>query len=140
MLRKIIPDVVRDPQPVHLTASASVREAAKVMHGRNVGSVLIIEDGRLEGIFTERDVVHRVVAAGRDPDGTLLGEVMTRDPDTVLPDTTALDALRRMHDGGYRHLPVVEKGRVVAVVSRRDFLGGEKAQLDDETAIWERIG
>jgi CBS domain-containing protein len=117
-----------------------VREAAKVMHGRNVGSVLIIEDGRLEGILTERDVVHRVVAAGRDPDGTLLGEVMTRDPDTVLPDTTALDALRRMHDGGYRHLPVVEKGRVVAVVSRRDFLGGEKAQLDDETAIWERIG
>jgi CBS domain-containing protein len=140
MLRKIIPDVVHDPQPVHSRASVSVREAARLMRARNVGSVLIIEDGRLEGIFTERDVVHRVVAAGRDPDGTLLGEVMTRNPDTVSPDTTALDALRRMQDGGYRHLPVVENGEVVAVVSRRDFLGGEKAQLDDETAIWERIG
>ena len=140
MLRKIIPDVIRDPQPVHLPAAAGVRAAARLMRDRNVGSVLIIEDGRLEGIFTERDMVHRVVAEGRDPDGTALGEVMTRDPDTVPPDTTALDALRRMQDGGYRHLPVVEAGQVVAVVSRRDFLGGEKARLDDETAMWERIG
>jgi CBS domain-containing protein len=140
MLRKIIPDVIRDPQAVHLLANAGVREAAKLMRERNVGSVLIIEAGRLEGIFTERDMVHRVVAAGRDPDATVLGEVMTRDPDTIAPDATALDALRRMQDGGYRHLPVVEGGRVVAVVSRRDFLGGEKARLDAETAVWERIG
>ncbi|MDH3594718.1 MAG: CBS domain-containing protein [Rhodospirillales bacterium] len=140
MLRKIIPDVIHDPQPVHLPAAAGVRAAARLMRDRNVGSVLIVEDGRLEGIFTERDMVHRVVAEGRDLDGTALGEVMTRDPDTVSPDTTALDALRRMQDGGYRHLPVVAAGRVVAVVSRRDFLGGEEARLDDETAIWERIG
>jgi CBS domain-containing protein len=140
MLRKIIPDVIRDPQAVHLLANAGVREAAKLMRERNVGSVLIIEAGRLEGIFTERDMVHRVVAAGRDPDATVLGEVMTREPDTIAPDATALDALRRMQDGGYRHLPVVEGGRVVAVVSRRDFLGGEKARLDAETAVWERIG
>lgn len=140
MLRKIIPDVIRDQKPVHLTGGATVREAAKLMQERNVGSVLVMEAGRLEGILTERDVVQRVVAAGREPDATRLAEVMTRDPDTVRPEATAMDALRLMQDGGYRHLPVVEDGRVVAVVSRRDFLGVEKARLDEETAVWERLG
>ncbi|MDH3473056.1 MAG: CBS domain-containing protein [Rhodospirillales bacterium] len=140
MRRKIVPDVVHDQELVHLASSASLREAAKLMRARNVASVLVLEDGRLQGIFTERDMVRRVVAAGRDPDGTTLGEVMTRNPDTIAPSSTALDALRLMHDGGYRHLPVVEGGRVVAVVSRRDFAGLEKAQLDDETSAWERIG
>jgi CBS domain-containing protein len=140
MLRKIIPDVIRDQEPVHLADGATVREAAKLMRLRNVGSMLVIEQGRLDGILTERDVVQRVVAAGRDPDQTRLEEVMTRNPDTIGPEATALDALRLMQDGGYRHLPVVDQGRVLAVVSRRDFLGAEKARLDDETAVWERIG
>lgn len=140
MLRKIIPDVIRDQQPVHLAGSATVREAAKLMQQRNVGSVLVMAEGRLDGILTERDVVQRVVAAGRDPDATRLEAVMTRNPDTIRPEATALDALRRMQDGGYRHLPVVADGRVLGVVSRRDFLGAEKARLDDETAVWERIG
>jgi CBS domain-containing protein len=64
---------------------------------------------------------------------------MTPDPDTVSSDTTAIDALRLMQDGGYRHLPVVDSGRVLGVVSRRDFYGVEKLRLDDETALWERI-
>jgi CBS domain-containing protein len=140
MHRKVIPDVVRDQKLVHLTGEASVREAARLMRKCNVGSVLIMEQGRLQGIFTERDTVHRVVAEGRDPDKTVLREVMTSKPDTVAPGTTALDALRLMHDGGYRHLPVVAEGRVVGLVSRRDFLGAEKARLEDETATWERIG
>jgi CBS domain-containing protein len=140
MRRKIIPDVMRDQEPVHLAASSTVREAAKLMHLRNVGSVLVMEKGRLEGILTERDVVQRVVAAGREPDETRLEEVMTKNPDTVRPEATAMDALRLMHDGGYRHLPVVDRGQVLGVVSRRDFLGAEKARLDEETAVWERIG
>ena len=140
MLRKIIPDVIRDQETVHLTSDATVREAARLMQQRNVGSMLVMEQGRLDGILTERDVVQRVVAAGRDPDQTRLEEVMTKNPDTVRPEATALDALRLMQDGGYRHLPVVDQGRVLAVVSRRDFLGAEKARLDDETAVWERIG
>ncbi len=140
MQRKIIPDVVHDQALVHLGVDGTVQEAAGLMRERNVGAILIIEDGRLLGIFTERDVVCRVVAEGRDPKATALGTVMTRDPDTAAPDMTALDALRLMQDGGYRHLPVVSGSKIVGIVSRRDFVGIEKAQLDDETTTWERIG
>ena len=64
---------------------------------------------------------------------------MTPDPDTVSPDNTAIEALRMMQDGGYRHLPVVEDGTVLGVASRRDFHGDEKARLEEETGLWERI-
>jgi CBS domain-containing protein len=84
-------------------------------------------------------MVNRVVAEGRDPDSTTLAEVMTANPDTIAPQATAIDALRRMQDGGYRHLPVVERGRLVGIVSRRDFFGMEKARLDDESGFWEKI-
>lgn len=140
MERRNILDLVRGQEVVRLTGGATVREAARLMQARNVGSVLVMEKERLAGIFTERDIVQRVVAAGRDPEDTRLAAVMTAKPDTVAPDTTALDALRLMHDGGYRHLPVVEGERVLGVVSRRDFLGAEKARLEDEIAVWEQIG
>jgi len=140
MHRKIIPDVVRDQKLIHLTGGASVHQAALLMRQCNVGSVLVMANGRLQGIFTERDMVVRVVAEARDPSQTSLEDVMTPKPDMIAPGTTAIEALRRMHDGGYRHLPVVAEGRVVGVVSRRDFLGTEKVRLEDENATWERIG
>ena len=139
MLRKIIPDVICDQKPVQLAGGASVHEAAKSMRKRNVGCVLVVKEGRLEGILTGRDVVQRVVAAGRDPDKTRLEEVMTKNPDTIRPKARAMDALHLMQDGGYRHVPVVDEGQLLGVVSRRDFLGAEQARLDEETAIWERI-
>lgn len=140
MLRRLIPDVVRDQVLLTLPPTATVREAARQMAARHVGAVLVSDAGsRLIGIFTERDVVTRVVAPGRDPDVTPLAEVMTRDPDTIAPEATAIEALRRMHDGRYRHLPIVKNGVVVGIVSRRDFLGIEKARLDDETELWTRI-
>ncbi len=140
MLRKLVPDVVRDQTLATLTAAASVRDAALMMRARHIGSVLILDaDDRLAGIFTERDLVCRVVAERRDPDKTKLGAVMTAKPETVGPNATAIDALRRMHDGGFRHLPVVKDGRPIAVVSRRDFFGIEKARIDDEDKLWEQI-
>ncbi len=139
MLRKIIPDVIRGRQVVYLGGQATARQAAKLMRKHNVGAVLIIEDEALKGILTVNDMTYRVIAEGLDPDTTILGEVMTPDPDTVSSDTTAIDALRLMQDGNYRHLPIVDGGRVLGVVSRRDFHGVEKARLDDETALWERI-
>jgi CBS domain-containing protein len=139
MQRRIIPDVVRNQTLLELPGTASVREAAIRLRDRRIGAVLITRDGRLEGIFTERDMVTRVVAAGRDPDRTELREVMTKNPDTIAPHATAMDALRRMNDGGYRHLPVVNRGRIVGIVSRRDFYGEEKAQLDREQHLWEKI-
>jgi CBS domain-containing protein len=109
------------------------------MRKHNVGAVLIIDEMALMGIITVNDMTYRVIAEGLDPDKTLLGEIMTPNPDTVSSDTTAIDALRLMHDGDYRHLPISDGGRVLGLVSRRDFHGVEKARLDDETALWERI-
>ena len=85
------------------------------------------------------DMAYRVVAEGLDPDKTTLAEVMTTNPDTVSRDSAAIEALRMMQDGGYRHLPVVDGDKVIGVVSRRDFFGTEKARLDEETNLWERI-
>ncbi len=139
MQRKIIPDVISGRRLVHLGESATVREAAQVMREEQIGCVLVMEGQTLLGIFTERDVITRVVSEGLDPDTTRLDDVMTRDPDTISADDTAIEALRLIDDGGFRHLPVLNDGQVVGVVSRRDFSGLEKARMDEEAAIWDRI-
>lgn len=140
MSRKIIPDVIRNRPVQRVGADATVLEAADLMRKHDVGAVLVVEDEALQGILTVNDMTYRVIAKEKDPKSTLVGQVMTRDPDTVHSDTTAIVALRLMQDGGYRHLPVVDDGRLSGIVSRRDFYGVEKARLDDETALWERIG
>ena len=139
-MRRVVPDVVSNQQLLELPPTATVRGAALAMRERHVGAVLVTTDGHLSGIFTERDMVNRVVADGRDPDQATLADVMTANPDTIAPTTTAIDALRLMNDGGYRHLPIVENGRVVGIVSRRDFHGDEMARLDDESDLWKKIG
>jgi CBS domain-containing protein len=139
MSRKIIPDVIRGQRVAFVKEEATVREVANLMRKQNVGAVPIVEDGTLKGILTVNDMTYRVIAEGRDPDTTPVRGVMTRNPDTAGCDTTAIDALRLMQDGGYRHLPVMDGGRIVGLVSRRDFYGVEKARLDDETSLWERI-
>ena len=120
MPRRIIPDVIREQQVANVREQATVREVAKLMRKHNVGAVPIVEDGTLKGILTVNDMTYRVIAEGRDPDKTFVREVMTPDPDTVSSDTAAIDALRLMQDGGYRHLPVVDGGRVLGLVSRRE--------------------
>jgi len=109
------------------------------MRDRRIGAVLITEGDRLLGIFTGRDAVHRVLAEGKSAAETKLTEVMTPNPDTMPPGRTAIEALRLMEDGRYRHLPIVEEGKVVGIVSRFDFRGIELDRLDEETGLWERI-
>lgn len=133
-------DIVRHQRPLALPPTATVKDACRAMRERRVGAVLVVgADGALAGIFTGRDAVCRVVAEGLDPATTRLEAVMTRDPDTIDGRCTAVELLRRMRDGGYRHLPVLEQGRVVGVVSRGDCRGLEHARLDEETGLWERI-
>jgi CBS domain-containing protein len=133
-------DIVRHQKPLTLGPEASVLEACRAMRARRVGAVLVAgPDGRLAGIFTGRDAVCRVLAEGLDPAATRLDAVMTRDPDTIGGRCTAIELLRRMQDGGYRHLPVVEAGKPVGIVSRGDCRGFEHARLDEETGLWERI-
>lgn len=133
-------DMVRNQDPVALPPEATVKDACERMRDRRIGAVLIIEaDRRLVGIFTGRDAVHRVLAEGKNAARTTLAEVMTRDPDTMPPGNTAIEALRRMEDGRFRHLPIVDDGKVVGIVSRFDFSGIELDRLDEETGLWERI-
>jgi CBS domain-containing protein len=140
MQRRIVPDIMAEGRDLlELPDTASVFDAACAMRDWSVGAVLIADEGRLTGIFTERDMINRVVACEREPKTTPLAEVMTEDPSTISPKATALEALRLMEDGGYRHLPVVAGKHLVGIVSRRDFFGSEKAQLDSETSLWQRL-
>ena len=108
------------------------------MHRRTVGAVLVTNGkGELVGIFTGRDAV-RVMAEGKDL-ATPLRQVMTKKPHCLPPRHTAIHALRLMRDGGFRHVPVVDEGVLIGVVSRGDFRGLEQDRLDEETGIWERM-
>jgi len=133
-------DIVKHQNPLLLPPSATVQQACQSMRDRRVGAVLVTGPyQRLLGIFTGRDAVCRVLAEGKDPARTTLGEVMTCDPRAMPPANTAIEALRMMEDCGCRHLPVVEGEKVVGIVSRGDFRGVELDRLDEETGIWERI-
>lgn len=133
-------DIVYRQDPLTLRSTASVKEACERMRTQRAGSVVVTdESGRLAGIFTGRDAVCRVLAAGRDANQTKLGEVMTTAPVTMSPDKTAIDALRLMWDGGFRHIPVVKNNEVIGVVSRGDFKGCEQDRLDEERDLWEHM-
>jgi CBS domain-containing protein len=106
------------------------------------GSVLVVDGGRLLGILTQRDAIERVFACGRDPDQTLLEEVMTPEPDTIGPNQSVDEVIRRMDEFGYRHLPVVDGRDVVGVLSIRDLsiedLAAMHAELESRRTIAER--
>lgn len=134
-------DIVYNQTPLTLTSSATVKEACRHMRERRTGSVLVTDaKGHLAGIFTGRDAVCRVLAAGKDAAATNLADVMTTPAVTLAPDKTAIDALRLMWDGGFRHLPVVDGGgKLLGVISRGDFKGDEQLRLDDERDLWEHM-
>ncbi len=114
--------IVRHQDPLMLPPSTSVMEAARQMHARHVRAVLVTEgDANLVGIFTERDAISRVLAAGRDPVATTLADVMTNNPETITPQQTATEVLRLMKEAHVRHLPVVQDGKTVGIVVRNDF-------------------
>jgi CBS domain-containing protein len=100
-------------------SSTTVARAARLMERKNVGALLAVDDGKLVGIFTERDIVFRVVAHGRDVATTRVADVMTRQPHTIGPHERFGLALLIMHDKGFRHLPVVDGGRIVGILSAR---------------------
>ena len=119
---RTVRSMVAGQTPIAAAKTATVREAAGVMKQRNIGALLVVDGSRLIGIFTERDALFRVLAAGLDPSRTRLAEVMTPQPQTILPDEPFQHALRIMHKGKFRHLPVVEYDRPLGMVSIRDAL------------------
>jgi CBS domain-containing protein len=131
--------IIKDQEPLVLSANETVQQACRHMRERRVGSALVIDDQRrLAGIFTGRDAV-RLLAEGKNAAQTPLAQAMTPNPTTIAPDSRAIDALRAMSDGGFRHLPVLEEGRIWGIVSRGDFTGMEIDRLDEETHLWECI-
>jgi CBS domain-containing protein len=100
-------------------------DAARLMKESSVGALMVVEEGKLAGVFTERDALFRVIAEGRDVQSTQVADVMTRNPQTIHPDKPFGDALHVMYEGGFRHVPVVEDGRPVGMISARDALGPE---------------
>ena len=110
----------------------TVSQAAKLMAKKNVGAVMVVEDERLVGIFTERDIVFRVVAQGLDARTTRLADVMTPAPDTVDPDKPFGYALLIMHERGFRHLPVIRDSKLVGIVSSRSAMDPELEEFSYE--------
>ena len=122
-----------------LPPTASVYEAARLMAAQGCAAVVVSDGGRAQGIFTSGDFVKRVAAMKRSPVKTRLGDVMTRAPDTIEPTALAVDALRMMQDGHYRHLPVVQGERIVGIVSRRDFFGDEQSIIEEGNRLSETM-
>jgi len=110
---------------VTATPATSVSQAAELMARRQVGAVVVVEDEHLVGIFSERDAVFRVVACGLEPATTPLAAVMTPAPVTIGPERTFGHAMSLMQAHGCRHLPVVENGRPIGIVSARNALDPE---------------
>jgi CBS domain-containing protein len=139
MTNRRMDEIIRHQHPVTMPATASVRDACGEMHKHRIGAVLVTDAaGGLAGIFTGRDLV-RIVADGGSAEKTTLHSAMTADPHTMPPGHHAIDALRVMRDGGFRHIPVVDEGKIIGIVSRGDFRGLEHDRLDIETGYWETI-
>jgi CBS domain-containing protein len=140
MPQRPVRSIIGNQVPVTATGELTVEQAARLMKEKRIGALLVLDDGRLAGIFTERDALFRVVAEGRDPAKTRLSEVMTSNPRTIASDRPFGHALHMMHEGGFRHVPVVDADRPIGVVSARDALGPELEEFVSELDRREHIG
>ncbi len=100
----------------------SVFDALKIMMEKNISALLVIQDGELKGIFTERDYARKVILQGKSSKETRMGDIMTSDPYTITPEETIDKCMQTMTDRHFRHLPVVESGRVVGIISIGDLV------------------
>jgi CBS domain-containing protein len=125
VLSQPVREIIGRCDAVIASPRTSVQQAAELMARRHVGAVMVVDHDQLIGIFSERDAVVRVVARGLEPSLTLLADVMTREPVTVAPERSFGHAMAVMHAHGCRHLPVVEDGRPIGIVSARNALDPE---------------
>ena len=126
--------IIEDQEPLTAPATTTVSEAARLMKQSKFGAIMVVENGKLVGIFTERDALFRVIAEGHDAQAIPLAKVMTRKPQTVHPDRPLVEALQLMHASGFRHVPVVENGQPIGMVSARDAYGE-----DLENFVYEMV-
>lgn len=143
MASRTLGQIIAQQEVISMPPASSVSSAAQRMAQARVGAMLVVEDGKLLGIFTERDLLVRVVARKIDPEKISLAETMTANPPAAPPEMPLSAALVMMYEGCYRHLPVVENGRLLGMVSARDALGKEilafESTLEEREQITEMI-
>ncbi len=122
-----IGEIIEGRSLVYARPADTVRDVARTMSDRHVGAIAVLDAGKLVGIFSERDVLTRIVAEGRDPESTRVDSVMTRDIMVANPTDDINEALQKMHACNCRHLPVVLSGNLVGMISIRDLL-----RVDDD--------
>lgn len=134
MAKRIIREVIADRPIVTGTREMTVRAACRVMADKQIGAILVVDRaGRPDGIFTERDALTKVLAAGLDPDATALAEVMAAEVRTISADKPLAFALYMMSEGGFRHVPVMDDdGTPIGMVSARDALGQDIVEVERE--------
>ncbi len=126
-------EIVKDRRVYSIDAGKSVLEAARYMMEHNIGALPVLRNGELAGIFSERDIMNRVVAVGRTPGSTAVAEVMSANPRTVPADETVEECLFIMREFGFRHLPIVEGKELKGLVSLRDILMRQAAEHERES-------
>jgi CBS domain-containing protein len=132
MDKRTVGEAMDRPEALRVTPNTTVREVARLMAEHKCGSVLVMQEDQLVGIFTERDGIWRVVAEGLDPEQTPVEAAMTRDPRTIEVNEPVAEALRRMDELYCWHLPVLRDGAVIGVVSLRDLPFGTRLGVQDE--------
>ncbi len=125
MPQRMVSNIIENQKPITCTAHVTVTKAAQLMQQSEIGAVMVTEQGRLVGIFTERDALFRVIAQGLDAKSTHLSDVMTRNPQSIESNKRFGHALHMMYEGEFRHVPVVSDGRPIGMISARDLLGPE---------------
>ena len=128
-------DLVKDYELHTITADQTVLEAAREMVAHNIGAIPVLRDGELVGIFSERDIMKRVVAEGRDPARTRVSEVMTANPLTVDVRESIEHCMVLMKEHGFRHLPICDGKKLKAIVSLRDILLRDLTEKDEEVRM-----
>ena len=128
-------DLIKNQETYRADVNQSVFEVAQAMVERNIGAVPVLQDGLLVGIFSERDLMKRVVVESRDPKVTRLFEVMTEEPLTVSPEQDLETCMFLMRRHGFRHLPVCDGKQLRGLVSLRDLMLHDLSEKDDEVRM-----
>lgn len=128
-------DLVKDQEMCVADVNESVLEVVQKMVERNIGAVPVLRAGKLAGVFSERDLMRRVVVEGRDLGSTRVEEVMTAEPLSVRRDDELERCLMLMREHGFRHLPICESGRLLGFLSLRDLLMRDLSEKDDEVRL-----
>jgi len=140
MSRRLIREIIADRPLVTASRTMTVRAAAILMAEKRIGALLVVEGERIAGIFTERDVLNKVLAGRLDPDTTPLAQVMVANPQTIRATKPLAYALHMMAEGGFRHVPVVDDDGVpLGMVSARDALGQDMVELERDMQRLEEL-